>query len=282
VIDASGIVHRPAFGEPAATVELTATLTKGPASVEKEFTATVPALPEQVEPEAYLFSYFTGDTIAGEKIYFGASNGDNAQDWLTLNGGQPVLSSNQGTNGLRDPFIIRSPEGDRFYLIATDLSIGGGTGWDASQRTGSQYIEVWESTDLVDWSGQRHVKVSPTTAGNTWAPEAYYDESIGAYVVFWASKLYAESDPNHTGTPYNRILYATTRDFHTFSQPKVWQDTGVSRIDSTVIKVGDTFHRFTKDEGNATGCVDIIGETSTDLRAATTPTSPTRPWAPGA
>ena len=138
---------------------------------------------------------------------------------------------------------------------------------------------MWESTDLVHWSDQRHVKVSPDTAGNTWAPEAYYDDAIGAYVVFWASKLYAESDPNHTGSTYNRMLYATTRDFRTFSEPKVWQDTGVSRIDSTVIKVGDTYHRFTKDEGNATGCVDIIEETSTDLRAVTTTTSPTGTWA---
>jgi GH43 family beta-xylosidase len=279
VIDASGIVHRPAHGEPAATVELTATLRKGVASVEKPFTATVSALPAQVEPEAYLFSYFTGDNIAGEKIYFGASNGNNAQDWLTLNGGQPVLSSTQGTTGLRDPFIIRSPEGDRFYMIATDLSIGGGTSWDASQRTGSKYIEVWESTDLVNWTDQRHVKVSPDTAGNTWAPEAYYDESIGAYVVFWASKLYAESDPNHTGNTYNRMLFATTRDFRTFSEPQVWQDTGVSRIDSTVIKVGDAYHRFTKDEASVTGCLDILEEASTDLRAVTTTTSPTGAWA---
>lgn len=279
VIDETGIVHRPAHGEPAAEVELTATFAKGAASVEQAYPAHVPPLPAEVEPEAYFFSYFTGDSIAGEKIYFGASNGDNAQDWLSLNGGQPVLTSAQGTTGLRDPFIVRSPEGDRFYLIATDLSIGGGTSWDASQRTGSKYIEVWESTDLVTWSEQRHVRVSPDTAGNTWAPEAYYDESIGEYVVYWASKLYAENDPNHTGNTYNRMLYATTRDFRTFSEPKVWQDTGVSRIDSTVIKVGDTYHRFTKDEGNATGCVDIIEETSTDLRAVTTTTSPTGTWA---
>jgi hypothetical protein len=170
VIDATGVVHRPAHGDPAATVELTATLTKGAASVAQTYTATVPALPAQVEPEAYLFGYFTGDSIAGEKIYFGASNGDNAQDWLTLNGGQPVLSSTQGTTGLRDPFIIRSPEGDRFYMIATDLSIGGGTSWDASQRSGSKYIEVWESTDLVNWTDQRHVKVSPDTAGTRGRP----------------------------------------------------------------------------------------------------------------
>ena len=43
-----------------------------------------------------------------------------------------------GEMGLRDPFLIRSPEGDRFFLIATDLSIGRNGDWDRSQRTGQQ------------------------------------------------------------------------------------------------------------------------------------------------
>lgn len=58
--------------------------------------------------EGYMFAYFTGNDIAGEKIYFAASNGNNALDWTELNGGQPALTSTKGTKGLRDPFIIRS------------------------------------------------------------------------------------------------------------------------------------------------------------------------------
>ena len=71
-----------------------------------------------------------------------------------------MLTSTKGTQGLRDPFLIRSPEGDRFFLIATDLSIGRDGDWDRAQRQGSLYLEVWESTDLVNWSEQRHVKIS--------------------------------------------------------------------------------------------------------------------------
>ncbi|MGC5376637.1 hypothetical protein ACPXAO_24340, partial [Salmonella enterica] len=78
------------------------------------------------------------------------------------------------------------------------------------------------------------------------------------YVVFWASKLYAENDPNHTAGVDNSMLYATTRDFVTFSDTKVWQG-GMSRIDSTVIKANGVYQRFTKDEGaGTTGCSDII------------------------
>lgn len=273
VVDPSGVVHRPATGQPTDEVTLTATITRNDASTTKTFNAVVPALPETPKFEAYMFPYFTGDSIAGEKIYFGASNGNDARNWLTLNGGQPVKTSTMGTKGLRDPFIVRSPEGDKFYMIATDLSIGSGTTWDASQRQGSQYIEIWESTDLVNWSDQRHVKVSPDNAGNTWAPEAYYDATLGEYVVFWASKLYTTAD--HSEGQPNQMLYATTRDFVTFSPAKVWQNTGKSRIDSTVIAENGTYYRFTKDEAQASGCLDIMQEHSTSLTAVTTVTSAT-------
>jgi len=197
----------------------------------------------------YLFSYMTGEGSAnGEQVYFGLSQGNDPVRWRQLNGGQPVLTSTVGTRGARDPFIVRSPQGDRFFQIATDLRIYGGGDWDAAQRTGSKSIVVWESTDLVTWSAPRLVRVSPDTAGNTWAPEAYYDESIGQYVVFWASKLYAANDPNHTGTSYNRMMYATTRDFRTFSAAQVWVDKGYSTIDSTLIKHNGTYYRYTKDE----------------------------------
>jgi hypothetical protein len=211
--------------------------------------------------EGYAFLYFTGSTSAGENIYLAASTGNNALNWTELNGGQPILTSSHGTKGLRDPFVIRSAEGDKFFLLATDLSIGSGTSWDASVRTGSRYLEIWESSDLVNWSAQRHVQVSPPTAGNTWAPEAYYDASLGQYVVYWASSLYDEADTAHAGTTYHRMLYATTSDFVTFSETQIWQDAGMSRIDST-------FYRFTKDEGaSGTGCADIIEERSDSLRA---------------
>jgi hypothetical protein len=200
----------------------------------------------------YVFFYFTGEgTATGEQVYLAASRGNDPLRWDELNSGAPVLTSSLGDQGVRDPFIIRSPRGDRFYLLATDLRIHGNGDWDAAQRFGSKHIEVWESTDLVNWSAQRHVRVSPDTAGNTWAPEAYWDRTKGAFVVFWASKLYAADDPDHTGDTYNRMLYATTKDFRTFSAPKVWIDPGYSVIDSTVIEHRGWYYRFTKDERSA-------------------------------
>ena len=266
IVAPDGIVARPAPGAGDASVTLTATVTVGSATSTRKFPLTVRQAPAPAPYTGYAFSYFTGNSIAGEKIYFAASRGNNALRWDELNGGQPVLDSKFGEMGLRDPFLIRSPEGDRFFLIATDLSIGRNGNWDRAQRQGSRYLEIWESTDLKTWSEQRHVLVSPPTAGNTWAPEAYWDDDLQQYVVFWASKLYAEDDPGHTGSTYNKMLYATTRDFVTFSEAKIWQDVGSSRIDSTVIKEGDTYYRFTKDEGaGSTGCSDIIQEKNDSL-----------------
>ncbi|MFC0629317.1 family 43 glycosylhydrolase [Kribbella deserti] len=278
VVSTDGIVRRPAHGAGDVQVTLTATTTVGTATASRQIALTVRELKAAAPYTGYAFSYFTGNSIPGEKIYFAASRGNNALVWDELNNGQPTIESTKGTLGLRDPFLIRSPEGDRFFLIATDLSIGRNGDWDAAQRQGSRYLEVWESTDLVTWSEQRHVLVSPETAGNTWAPEAYWDEDLQSYVVFWASKLYAADDPGHTGSTYNRMLYATTRDFTTFSEPRIWQDRGESRIDSTVIKESGTYYRFTKDEGGGgTGCSDIIQEKATSLTAVDLPGKPA--WA---
>ena len=249
VVAADGTVHRPAHGDGATTVALTATVTKGEARATRTFTAKVPELPRQEALKGYLFSYFTGEgTDDGEQVYNALSKGDDPLHWRELNDGKPVLTSTLGEKGLRDPFIIRSPEGDKFYQIATDLRIYGNGDWDAAQRTGSRSIMVWESTDLVHWTDQRLVRISPDSAGNTWAPEAFYDSRLGEYVVFWASKLYDNAD--HSGDTYNRMMYATTRDFYTFSEPRVWIDRGWSVIDSTMIRNNGTYYRLSKDERN--------------------------------
>jgi hypothetical protein len=49
--------------------------------------------------------------------------------------------------------------------------------------------------------------------------------------------------------------------------PVIWQDAGMSRIDSTVIHHGASPYRFTKDEGGPeTGCTNIIQERSSSFR----------------
>lgn len=202
---------------------------------------------------AYLFAYFEGEQYGGEQIRFGLSQGNDALHWIDLNDGDPVLTSTMGTTGLRDPFIMRSHDGSKFYMLATDLKIYPNGNFTVAQQTGSLNLEIWESTDLVHWGAQRQVKVSSDYAGNTWAPEAYWDDASQQYIVFWASALYPTTSTGRSiSTSYQRMMYATTTDFQTFSAPQAWTDvkrgTGLGMIDSDVIKEGDYFYRFTKDE----------------------------------
>lgn len=284
VVTATGEVTRPSYGEAPVDVTLTVTATKGTGTATRDIVVRVQPAPEAPDYEGYAFAYFAGEsTDDGEKIYLGASRGNDPLDYDELNDGLPVLESTFGEKGLRDPFIIRSHEGDRFYLLATDLKIFGGGDFGTAQESGSRYLEVWESTDLVHWGDQRHVKVSSDFAGNTWAPEAFYDEEAGEYVVYWASALYPTTDTagRDINTQYQRMMYATTRDFVTFSDPQPWIDvkrgTGRGMIDATVVKDGDTFYRVVKDEASMTP----RQEKSTDLRATVTGGLPTTSSTPG-
>ncbi|KAK1454499.1 hypothetical protein CMEL01_16710 [Colletotrichum melonis] len=214
--------------------------------------------------EGYAFLYFSN---RDENIYLAASNGNDALSFTELNNGHPILKSTDGDGGVRDPFIMRSPKGDKFYILATDLCTACGTSWGEAQSFGSRYLEIWESEDLITFSAQRHVLVSPDNYGNTWAPEAYYDEELQTYVVYWASSVYnSTTNPKHDPLEYQRMVYATTQDFQTFSEPKIWQDEPPrGRIDSTVIKENNIYYRFTK--ATIDGCADIVQEKSSNLTA---------------
>ncbi|UOQ48444.1 Ig-like domain-containing protein [Gracilibacillus caseinilyticus] len=249
MISNTGEVTRPANGKGDEEVNLKATITLNDQTIIKSFVANVKELPKEKDYKGYLFSYFTGESTAdGEQIYFALSEGNDPLHWQELNNGEPVITSDMGEKGLRDPFIIRSPEGDKFYMIATDLKIHGNGDWGRAQTEGSRSIMVWESTDLINWSEQRMVEVAPKEAGNTWAPEIFYDKSIGKYVIFWASKLYDSEENRNSGDSYQRMMYTTTRDFHTFSEPEIYLDYGYSVIDTTMIEDAGKIYRFTKDE----------------------------------
>lgn len=94
----------------------------------------------------YLFVYFTDDGKGGgEEIYFALSKGNEPLHWQELNGGEPVLTSRLGEKGVRDPYIIRSPQGDKFFLLGTDLKAHEDGNWQRAVTEGSRSILIWES-----------------------------------------------------------------------------------------------------------------------------------------
>lgn len=204
---------------------------------------------------AFLFLTFRGEeTPMSEQVYFMIS--DDGLDWRALNDAEPVLVSTVGEKGVRDPFILPSPDRSKFYLIATDLSIHlTKHNWDRSQIGGSQSIVIWESEDLVQWSEPRLIKVAPDNAGCAWAPEAIYDEKRGEYMVFWSSKT-ADDDFKK-----QRIWAAHTKDFRSFGEPFIYIEKPTAVIDTTIVREDGTYCRFTKDEKHKA----ITLESSSDL-----------------
>lgn len=273
-----GLVSRPAYGAGDRTVTLTARSVLGSTTVEKSFTVTVAEHGRSAPDAGYAAAYFPSNE--DETIYQAATSGNDFFTFAPVNGGKPVITSTTDTKGLRDPYILRSHDGGKYYMVATDLCIGCGTGWGAAQSAGSLKIEVWESTDLVHWdrtNGENTgITINQPAAGMTWAPEAYWDDDLQSYVVFFASRLYSDATHTNTDKLYARMFAVLTRDFKTFTYPPVtWQDTGYARIDSTVTKIGDFYYRFTKnEESGAAGTLeagkDIFLERSKVLTAPTT------------
>lgn len=211
----------------------------------------------------YLFAHFKEDD---EAIFFDISNGNDALSYSPLNGGNAVFRSDVGTKGLRDPFLIGSPDGQKHWIIATDLNHNAdpNTNFIEESRVGSTAIVVYEgNADLTEWSSAQLVNVMPPTAGMVWAPEAIYDETEGNYLMYWASHTYASNDTNHTGEgTTNEILAARTSDFKSFSDPFVYISYGYPLIDTTMRRVDDsTFVRFTKREG----VFHVFGETAPSI-----------------
>ncbi len=172
------------------------------------------------------------------------SNNNNPGSWTSLKNGKPVLTSEVGTKGIRDPSLIVAPDRSKFYLICTvcafprhlatepaDLTIAtsqdlkvNGIGWNSGvsfTSTGSKSIVVWESSDLAHWSGPSLPVVSPQKAGMTWAPDAIWDPKKGQFMVFWTSKI----------DGVLRTLRSWTSDFKTFTPAESYVNLG---MDNTI------------------------------------------------
>lgn len=195
-----------------------------------------------MEYNAYLFAHFTGEGELGEQIYFSVSR--DGLHWTDLKAGWPVLISSIGEHGVRDPFLVRDERNGVCYLIATDLRIASGKGWDSAQYEGSKSIIVWKSEDFVHWSKPWSSELSIPGSGCVWAPEAVYDDQRQEFFVFWASMTKFEGDDK----PKQRIFASYTKDFITYSEPELYIERDNHVIDTDIIRIPEGYVRFSKDE----------------------------------
>ena len=274
-------------------VTLVAQIEKDGNKTKFEQKVTVKATPEAIEDddyEAYLFGHFIGESYGenkngvkvatGEQMFFALADVGQGLHFKDMNGSsmsnlKPVLSSNVGERGVRDPFILRSPEGDTFYLIATDLSVYTRGGWGQNNGenkftiNGSRSITLWESHDLVNWTEARLIEAAAPNAGMAWAPEMIYSEETGEYVIFFSSTIIEDKAIRERDC----IYYTTTRDFVHFGEtkkfiknqpypegkedpqkaqdsPKAINNNERKIIDASVMKIGDWYYSACKDGDN--------------------------------
>jgi hypothetical protein len=184
------------------------------------------------ESTIYLFTSFRNNGEDGLRFLFS----EDGYHWRNVPG--TFLQPEVGPSRLmRDPSLLRGPDGT-FHLVWT-------TGWRTDQGFGYAH-----SKDLVRWSQQRFIPVmqhEPTTV-NVWAPELFYDESNGQFIICWASTIPGRfPDLLEPHDNNQRMYYTTTRDFQTFAPTKLFLDPGFSVIDCAIIKVAHRYVLLLKD-----------------------------------
>ncbi len=217
-------------------------------------TKGVPPVVAEKDLSAYLFVYFTGNSVEEEAVRYAIS--PDGYHYYHLNDNKPVIDSKliSSTGGVRDPHILRGEDGKTFYMVLTDMTSH--KGWDSNRA-----MVLLKSTDLVNWKSSV-VNIQTTFSGNenlkrVWAPQTIYDAKAGKYMIYFSMQ--------HAGGP-DIIYYAyANKDFTALeSEPKVLfvPKSKNACIDGDIIEKDGVYHLFYKTETNTPG---IKVATTTDL-----------------
>lgn len=200
--------------------------------------------------DVYMFTSF--HEPADEGLRFLSS--EDGVHWDSIPG--TWLAPEIGQNIMRDPSIAVGPDGT-FHLVWT-IAWKGDTGFGYSS-----------SKDLVNWTPQRRIPVmdNVATTQNVWAPELFYDEDNNQFLIVYSSCVTDKNFAVGVEDPKNnhRLWYVTTKDFETFSEPKLFYDPGFSSIDAVVLKRGpEDFVMVVKDNTRPERNIKVaIGKTAT-------------------
>ena len=176
---------------------------------------------QQPEEDLYMFTSFHEPADEGLRFLYS----ENGIDWDSVPG--TWLKPELGMNIMRDPSIVMGP--DSTYHLVWTIAWKGDTGFGYSS-----------SKDLVNWTPQRRIPAmdSIPSTQNVWAPELFYDDEKDQFMIVYASCVVdagydvgiEEEKNNH------RLYYLTTKDFETFSEPKIFYEPGFSCIDAVIVK----------------------------------------------
>ncbi len=184
------------------------------------------AYPGLSREDAYLFVYFTGNSVEEQRINMAISS--DGYRFQALNDNKPIIDQKLGTECCRDPYILKGQDGC-YYIIATDMDAN--LGW-----TSNHALVTWKSEDLINWTDETVIDIRDlggefTNTTRAWAPQAIWDPEVEMYMVYWAHSTAENDIAGH--------YYAYTKDFKTFeTEPKPlygrWEE-GIQCIDADIV-----------------------------------------------
>ena len=182
------------------------------------------AAAEETPAMSYLLTSFRDE---GDGLHLAYSA--DGRDWTDLD--TVHLVPKVGAGLMRDPHIVQGPDGV-YHMVWT-------SGWS---DLGIGYAH---SRDLVNWSEQRFIPLMSEVTGAKlcWAPEAYWDEASGRFLIVWSSAV----EKAEGAAPEFRAYAAWTRDFGELTAPRVLFDPGFNTIDTTLLRMGGSVYAVFKE-----------------------------------
>jgi hypothetical protein len=169
----------------------------------------------------YIYPTFKSDAAAEQKLFV----------YTSTNGTNFSLLSNTGFGGptgvLRDPSIIKHSDG-KYYIAFTVES------W----TTQSTYFAIASSSNLINWTEVATVNAGVSGTAYTWAPEWYVEGGTVRIIVSLGNSSYQ----------FKPYVYTALNSALTSWSGPVDMGIGNNHIDTFVVKSGNTYHAFVKDE----------------------------------
>lgn len=208
----------------------------------------------QGRPDArhYLFAYFAEQALArGDGLRLAHSH--DALYWGAIGAGKVFMAPTVGGKSFRDPHVMRDPSGT-YHLVWTTSCVP----WGESGCVQDRGFGHATSKDMATFSDAKYITVA-LNAEHVWAPETVWDSASQQFMLYWSTPI----DNNPSASDPHSIYYMLTKDFLAFTEPKVlYGKTGRNFIDATIIKQGESYLMFLKDEADGQKNIRVLSSTA--------------------
>jgi hypothetical protein len=181
------------------------------------------AAPPRGSATRYTIVPFLNSTDGTVNVY----QSDDAMDFRLLKASAYTPPANR----IRDASIIKHTDG-YYYITYTTHT------WQDPSTT----IGFARSSDRVNWTFLYDYPVPIANLSRAWAPEFFVDSDGSVNILVSCST----TNDQWIFTPY--LLRATNSALTAWSSPVPLSGIGTNHIDTYVVKIGSTYHAFTKNE----------------------------------